>query len=438
MQRPNPEPTPIPSRRDVIAGAAAVAGLITAACASDRSIASLGPLGRGQPHKPIAPHETIRIGVIGTGGMGTGHCEAIAGLAKAGKEKVQIAAVSDVCKPRLEAARKLCAEKQAIAVDGYRSYHDLLSRDDLHGVLIASPEHWHAQMAIDAMQAGKDVYVEKPMTLRMDDALRLRRVAMASDKVLQVGTQFLTHRKYHEARKLIEADEIGQPTMIQTSYCRNSKEGEWLYGIDPEVEPGEMLDWEGWCGPLGPQRWDTEVYHRWRRYRSYSTGIIGDLLVHVMTPLVFALDCGWPVRVLATGAHYADPAMENHDQVNLTVQFERPCTLLVAGSTCNELGLETLIRGHRANLYLGSKDCVLKPERVFAEEIDEKKVECPSLSDQDEHRLDWLACMRTRAKPLGDVDLAARIMVIVDLATRSIWEGRAMTFDPLALRASPA
>jgi hypothetical protein len=130
--------------------------------------------------------------------------------------------------------------------------------------------------------------------------------------------------------------------------------------------------------------------------------------------------------------------MENHDQVNLTVQFERPCTLLVAGSTCNELGLETLIRGHRANLYLGSNDCVLKPERVFAEEIDEKRIECSGLSDQDEHRLDWLACMRTRAKPLGDVDLAARIMVIVDLATRSIWEGRAMTFDPRALRASPA
>jgi predicted dehydrogenase len=199
-----------------------------------------------------------------------------------------------------------------------------------------------------------------------------------------------------------------------------------------------MLDWDAWCGPSGPAEFDTEVYHRWRRYKRYSTGIIGDLLVHMMTPMVNAVDAGWPVRVTATGGHYIDKAMENHDQVNLTVQFEKEHTLVVAGSTCNEQGLETMIRGHQANLYLGSNNCVLRPERLFADDIDEQTIQCDEVEPQDELRVDWLRSIRTRNLNASPVELGAKIMVIVELATRSMWEGSAFTFDPATLTASRA
>jgi predicted dehydrogenase len=315
----------------------------------------------------------------------------------------------------------------------------MLADPALHGVLIASPEHWHAPMAEDAIARGKDVYIEKPMTLRLADAIRLRDVVRSNpDAIAVVGTQFTMIPSYIEAQRLIAADAIGKAVTSQTSYCRNSRDGEWLYyEIDPDWEPGVNLDWRGWCGPLGERPWDPDVYARWRRYRDFSTGIIGDLLVHRIAPLVMALGVGWPVRVVASGGHYVDKAMENHDQVNISIDFEGEHTMIVAGSTANELGLETVIRGHKANLFVGGRNTVLRPERIYAEEVEECTIEGPSQGDpQDELRSHWIDCIRTRQKPVSDVELGMKVMVIVDLATRSMWEGGAFGFDPRTLKAS--
>jgi predicted dehydrogenase len=427
------------SRRAFLARTAALGSApLLASCASSTKF-TRREMQTSAPPVPLAADEAIRIGVIGTGGMGGGHCRAIMGLAKSGAENVQVVALCDVCDLRLEEARAVCAERQQIHVDTYRNYHEVLSRDDIHGVLIAAPEHWHGTMARDALWAGKDVYVEKPMTLRLDDALYLREVVLENPQLIfQVGTQKMILPKYAAAKKLIAEGAIGKPTFSQTSYCRNSKDGEWLYyAIDERWEPGVNLDWEAWCGPLGPAPWDPEVYARWRRYRRYSTGIIGDLLVHQMTPLMLALDQGWPVRVVASGGHYVDKAMENHDQVNINVEFESEHTMLIAGSTCNETGLEVLIRGHKANLYLGGRHCELRPERIFADDIDPQRVECPDIgNDQDKLRLNWLQCMRTREPAVSGIDLATKMMVAVDLATRSIWEGQAYQFDPTTMPAA--
>lgn len=431
------------TRRQLLGLAAAAAGVgwTAGACASAGARAG-GQAGvaRALPK----PDEALRIGVIGIGApstpaMGFGHCQRFCALAKEGKAKVQVVAVSDVAAPYLQRGVELCSKEQGIDVAGHRDYRELLARPDLHGVLIATPEHWHSRMAIDALQAGLDVYVEKPMTLRLEEALELREAVHAHRQVFQVGTQFLQHAKYHKAKELIAAGAIGAPTYSQTSYCRNSKDGEWLYAVDPAVVPGDVLDWKAWCGPAGEQPFDAEVFYRWRRFRAWSTGILGDLLVHVTSPLVWALDAGWPVRVTAGGSHLNDRAMENHDQVNLTIEFENGHVMTVAGSTCNETGVEILIRGHRANLYLGGDDCVLRPERIFAEEIEEQAFRSPpSEPDQDAHRLHWLDCMRTRQPAIGDVDTATKVMVIVDLATRSLWTGGAYTFDPRTLQAARA
>jgi predicted dehydrogenase len=426
---PAPQAPQDSSRRAFLAGAAALAGVAVAGCQTT-SVAALGQVPKAAPRIPLAPDAPIRMGLIGTGGMGNGHLDAFLSFAEKGLERVQIVALSDVCKPRLDAAIAKCAQAQHASVDGYRDYRELLAREDLHGVLIASPEHWHAQMALDAIAAGKDAYLEKPMTLRLEDAFRLRRAVQENDALLQVGTQYMMLPKYHEAKRMIAEGVIGKPTLAQTSYCRNSKDGEWLYEIDPRVQPGEMLDWERWCGPLGPQPFDTKIYHRWRRYRKYSTGIVGDLLVHMMTPMVNALDPGWPVRVSAVGDHVVDKEMENHDQVFLTIQFEKEQQMIVAGSTCNENGLETLIRGHKGNIHLGSEKCQVTPERVFVDELEERTVNCPQIADQDELRRDWLKCIRTREAVKSPVEFGTRIMVIVDLATRSMWEGSAFLFDP--------
>lgn len=425
------------NRRDFLK--AASASLLAAELVGDELLADPRPLPRAAPPATLHPAEPVRMAVIGTGGMGTEHCRAILKLCKDGKTDARIEALCDVCQPRLAAAKKIVDDAQ-VGVSGgggdvatYTDYRELLARPDLHGVLIASPEHWHQQMAEDAIEAGKDVYVEKPMTLRLKQAIRLWDVQRKNPQVIvNVGTQYVMTPSYRAARQLIAEGAIGKPVWSQTGYCRNSKDGEWLYyAIDPAWQPGVNLDWKRWCGPLGDAPWDPEVYARWRRYRRYSTGIIGDLLVHQMSPLIMAIGLGWPVRVTAAGGHYVDKKMENHDQVNLTIEFEDEHTMIVAGSTANELGLETLIRGHKGNIYLGGRIAILRPERLYAEELEERTIPGEDLGDaQDQLRLGWLECIRSRAAPPSPVELGVKVMVIVDLATRSMWEGKAFGYDP--------
>lgn len=433
------------SRRDFLVRTAALAGTAAILGAASKSEAKIGldpnaKTPQSGSRAPLGEGEPIRIGVIGVGGMGTSHVHAMLGINERSEANVQVVALCDVCEPRWQKALGTCNEKQpGVQTDTYVHHEDLLARDDIHGVVIASTEHWHAGHSIDAIAAGKDVYCEKPMTLRLPEALHMRQVVKANpDIIVQVGTQQMMRPKYIAAKKLLAEGAIGKATFSQTSYCRNSKEGEWLYyEIDPAWEPGVNIDWDRWCGSLGKRDWDPQVYARWRRYKDYSTGIIGDLLVHVMTPMMYALDAGWPTRVIASGGHYVDKAMENHDQINLNVEFESGHTMVVAGSTANDVGLETLIRGHEANIYLGGRNCVLRPERDYVDDIDEQDIQSEDIgNDQDAMRRDWFNSIRTREPNRSQVDLAAQVMVIVDLATRSMWDGGAYGFDPATLTAN--
>ncbi len=432
------------SRRSFLATGAAVAGAaalgMNARAGTTRLAPPVKPTVKPGRVNPPKPDETIRMAVIGSGGMGRGHASAFCTFAQSGIANVEVVAFADVAIPHAEEGKKIADETFNNDAAVYQDYRELLARDDIHAVLIASPEHWHAQHAIDALVAGKDVYCEKPMTLDLDQAMDLRRVVLDHpDQIFQVGTQMMMIPKYGKAREAIKAGRIGKPVWSQTSYCRNSLDGEWnYYALGTGGRPGKGLDWDGWCGYLGPRPYDEKVFARWRRYRDFSTGIIGDLLVHVMTPLIYATDQGWPTRVVATGGHYVDKAMENHDQVNLQAQFEAGHTMIVAGSTCNEVGLETLVRGHEANLYLNGRHVVLRPERLYVDEIDADEIKCEDIgNDQDALRLNWLESIHSREPAISNIDLATKVMVIVDLASRSMWTGQAYTFDPDDMRAIP-
>ena len=434
------------SRRDFLRTAAAAAAAASLAGAGDRVEAAFDenlPVPQAPKRAPLAGDEIIRMAIIGTGGMGTAHADSFVQLAADKKASVQIEALADVCQPRLELAKGRVDKVQGGDVKTYGDYRQVLARGDIHGVLIAAPEHWHGRMAEDAIKAGKDVYVEKPMTLNLKDALRLRKVVRANPHIMfAVGTQYVMTPSYSAARQLIADGVIGKPVWSQTSFCRNSKEGEWTYyKIDPEWEPGVNLDWKQWCGPSGRAAWSPEIYARWRRYRKYSTGIVGDLLVHHITPMIMAMNLGWPTHVAATGGHYVDKAMENHDQVNVTIKFGDDHTMIVAGSTCNELGIERVIRGHKGNIFVGGRNAQLRPERIYAEEVEEREIPAPPDAERDDHnamRLHWLQSIRTRQPPASDIELGTKVMVIVDLATRSLWEGAAFEYDPARQRVRKA
>ncbi|MCC7186468.1 MAG: Gfo/Idh/MocA family oxidoreductase [Acidobacteria bacterium] len=421
------------SRRHFLKTTAAAAVAAGLAGREAEAAEDLEPIPQAQARPALGPNDVIKVAVIGTGGMGTGHAEAFARNARDGRP-VRLEALCDLCDPRVANAKARVDKIQGGDITTYRRHEEVLARPDIHGVLIATPEHWHGRMAEAAIKAGKDVYVEKPMTLNLKDAQRLRKVVAANPSaIVVVGTQFVMTPSYVAAQKLIAEGAIGKPVWSQTSYCRNSKAGEWTYyAIDANWKPGENLDWAEWCKPLGKATWNPEIYARWRRYKKYSSGIIGDLLVHHVTPTVKALNVGWPIRVVATGGHLVDKAMENPDQINISIDFENDHTMVVAGSTCNELGLERIIRGHKANLFVGGRNAIIRPERIWADEIEEREIapEGEVLDPQELLRRHWVDCIRTREKPMSDVELGTKVMVIVDLAQRSFWERAAFGFDP--------
>ena len=426
-----------PSRRQLLTSAAAVAGAASlpahAGSRADDVSAAGRPVPKAPEKRPIPADEPIRLGLIGTGGMGGGHLSSMLAQIAAKAENFQVTALADVNKAWLEDKALAAREGQpGVTVDTYTDYQELLARPDIDCVLIAAPEHWHATMAVDAIGAGKDVYCEKPMAISLEEAFWMHRTMEANPHMrLQVGTQYMMHGKYKAAKSLIAEGAIGYPTLSQTSYCRNTPSGEWnYYNIDERVKPGDTLDWEAWCGSRGVRDWDPKLYHRWRRYKDFSTGIIGDLLVHVMTPMMYALDRGWPIRVQAAGGHYIDKEMENHDQVFLTIEFEKPHTMVVAGATNNETGLETLIRGNQANLFLNGANCDLRPERPYAEDNEPRTIECAPIEDQPSLRLDFLKCVRSREMNVSPVTLGTQVMVVVDLASRALWQSGTWTFDP--------
>jgi predicted dehydrogenase len=426
------------------AGAVAGASLLSAAAGSalarQNGGQGAGPVAKAKAGVRPKDGEAVRIGVIGIGGepgacaMGLGHCSAMAAINKNGREKVEVVAICDLNNKYLEQGKKKLETdwQKGVKVDTYRKSADLLARDDIHAVVVATPEHWHSASGIEAILAGKDLYLEKPMCLNLEMALALYQVAQANpDVIAQVGTQKTRLPKYLEAQKIVRSGLIGVPTFSQTSYCRNSKDGEWHYGFDTKWKQGDDIDWDTWCKPLGTMPWDPKLYSQWRRYRKTSTGIIGDLLVHEMTPLMMALEQGWPVRVMATGAHHSDKEMENHDNINICAQFETGHQMFVCGSTCNESGVDTKIRGHKGNILLGGNHCEVLPEATFSSEVEPQKVECPNIGDdQDAHRVGWLKSVRSREKCPSSIELGTKVMVIVDLATHSLWEGAAFEFDP--------
>jgi predicted dehydrogenase len=421
------------SRRDFLKTTAAAALAAGAMAREVDAAEDTTPIPQARARPALADGEPVKVAIIGTGGMGTGHAQAFARNVRDGMP-VRLEALCDLCDPRLADAKARVDKITGGDVATYRHHKEVIERPDIHGILIATPEHWHGPLAEEAIKAGKDVYIEKPMTIDLKAAMRLRKVVQQNPQVIAVvGTQFVMTPSYQAAVGLIAEGAIGKPVWSQTSYCRNSKTGEWTYyAIDPGWKPGENLDWDTWCKPLGRTTWNPEVYARWRRYKRYSSGIIGDLLVHHISPTLKALNVGWPTRVVATGGRMVDKVMENPDQININIDFENDHTMVVAGSTCNELGLERVIRGHKANLFVGGRNAIIRPERIWADEVEEREV-APTrevLDPQEELRRHWVDCIRTRQPPASDVELGTKVMVIVDLAQRSFWEKAAFGFDP--------
>ncbi len=263
-----------PTRRSFLA-ATTTAGLAAAA----------------EPPARYAANDQIQIALLGAGGMGQGDVRYALSV-----PGVKLVAAADVYDGRLTRVKEIWGEQ----VFTTRDYREILARKDVDAVIIATPDHWHSQMAIDALKAGKDVYLEKPMVQKVEQGLPVIEAALASGRILQVGSQYVTSMIYTKARDLIKSGAIGELNMVEAWLDRNTAIGAWQYTIPPDASPAN-IDWDRFLGSAPKRSFEPVRLFRWRNYQDYGTAVAGDLFVHLLSGLHVVTGSLGPTRIMATG-----------------------------------------------------------------------------------------------------------------------------------------
>lgn len=420
------------SRRDFIKKSATAAAAVAATNLIKTPI-------YGQNQAPSAnvtgANNRLTVGYIGVGGQGMAHVKSQKD--NAGDNNIAQVAVCDVWTKRIEGAKKFIGGN----CEGYDDYRRLLERKDIDAVTISTVDHWHAPCSIDAMNAGKHVYVEKPMTRYLGEAFAIHDTVKKTGKILQVGSQGCSDRKWHVAADLIRAGKIGPLVLGQDSYMRNNPKGEWNYTIDPDAKANN-LNWNAWRGQVKHKdaaEFNADHYFRWRKYYPYCAGLLGDLFPHRLHPLMLASgNPEFPLRVVSVGnakihtdsktpGTYYRTVPEN---VQLLAEFPSGLCLMVTSSTVNEQGLPSVMRGHHATLYFSGNRVELKPEKAFADEIDPETIDGIAPGESvSVHEKNWFDAIRSNKQPNAGIDLAIRVQTVISLAEMSERLGVACHFD---------
>ena len=419
-----------------------------------------------QSARVIGANDRINIGVLGVGGRGSYVASA---FQKFGEKNnaCQIVAVCDVYEKR----KRKAAEH--FKVDSTLDYREVLARKDVDAVVVATPDHWHARMALDAMDQGKDVYLEKPMCHTNEEIKALVNTVKETKRVLQVGSQTTSADQWWKARKAIADGMIGQILMSQGSYHRNSVEGEWNYPIDAEAGPDgkgdDFIDWKMWLGSATKRPYDADRFFRFRKYWDYSGGIATDLFYHVIAPLNICWgEAQFPTKVMASGGIYVfnKDGREVPDTFHLMAEYAKGHSLVLSSSMANSQHIPGLIRGHEGTLMMvehgmferTTEFITVKPETSRRRKSGSAEVEKVAIGGEayqtkfgvDEikipidlskdmmtaHIENFLDCVRSRQKPHLDVETGARAQAVINLAVQSYREGQIVYWDEKNWKAS--
>ena len=457
MSAHNENPQPVDRRGFLKSASAATASL---------GVAGRAFAARGQGSRVVGANDRINIGVLGVGGRGSYVSRAFQKFGDEHNNSCQIVAVCDVYEKR----KRLAAEH--FKATGYLDYREILSRPDVDAVIVATPDHWHARMALDAMDRGKDVYLEKPMCHTNEEIKQLVGTVKETKRVLQVGSQTTSADQWWKARKAIADGMIGQMIMSQGSYHRNSIEGEWNYTIEPDAGPDgkgdNYLDWKSWLGPAPKRAYDADRFFRFRKYWDYSGGIATDLFYHVVSPLNICWgEAQFPSKVMASGGIYVfKDGREVPDTFHLMAEYPKGHSLVLSSSMANSQHIPGLIRGHAGTIVMvehgqferTSEFITVKPELTrrkaadgtfekaalagneYAAKFGTDEIKIPVDMSKDmmtAHIDNFLDCMRTRQKPHLDVETGARAQAVINLAVQSYREGRVLYWDEKAWKGTP-
>lgn len=244
-----------------------------------------------QHERKISSNDKIRLGCIGMGIMGYNDVNSAIKV-----PGVEMVAACDLYSGRLERAKEVYGS----SIFTTRDYRELLNRKDIDAVIVATSDHWHAPISIDAMKQGKAVYCEKPMVHKLSEGAAVIETHKKTGKVMQIGSQRISSPEFAKARELFKAGEIGQLNCIEAAYDRQSALGAWQYTMPTDASP-QTVDWDRYIANASKRPYDPKRFFWWRNYKEYGTGMSGDLFVHLLTGIHYITESLGPVKVFSSG-----------------------------------------------------------------------------------------------------------------------------------------
>lgn len=508
-----------PDRRDILKGLATVPvlGVFFYKLGKKRALddlrkkeilAELGIDGNTPAPKPKAAGkkkgDLIRVGIIGYGGRGENviraagfaHPDWIEQKKTAEKETGETSlkdfilqedlniAIAGVCDAfDIRADRCIAASENEIRAGGgkklpaaekFRDYREMLDSPDIDAVIIATPEHQHARMVIDAVNSGKHVYCEKPMTKTFEEITLVEDAVRKSGMVYQLGHQNRQVESHIKAREMIGKNILGRITLIETTTNRNNLNGAWVMSIHKDAGP-ENIDWNAFLFDAPRRPFSLERFFRWRCWYDYGNGLAGDLLSHEYDAVNQIMELGIPKSAAASGGiYYYKDGREVPDVFNVTFEYpDRELTLIYSATLANGRDRGMVFMGHDASMEVGGGVTVTAdPESTRYKQKIESKIIDPSLplfaytpgsegfdavtsatakyfaskglmyTYRDGKRVDathlhireWLDCIRNGGTPSCGIDQAIEEGVTCQMATISYLTGRTVEWDAVNRR----
>lgn len=387
-----------------------------------------------------------RVGLIGAGWYGKSDLWRLLQVAP-----VEVVSICDVDKHQLAGAAEMAGQRQKSGKKprGYSDFREMLKEKDLDIVLVGSPDHWHARLAIAAMESGADVYCQKPISADVMEGEAMLATARKLQRVVQIGTQRRSTPHWIEAkRQVVDAGLLGKIGLVEMCCYYPMR----LNENRPTQPVPEFLDYEMWTGPA-PLRSYEGLPHRgwWRAFMEYGNGIVGDMCVHMFDGARWMLDLGWPKHISSSGGIYMQKASESNISDTQTAIFEYdgfnavwqhrawgtapdpdyPWALFIHGEK-GTLKISTM-RADFIPVDRNSKpihfDCVYEREQ-FPSDLTEKDIELNAAPATRRHMLNFLAAIEQRARPVADIEQGHISTASCILANLSMKVGRTLNYDP--------
>ncbi len=366
----------------------------------------------------LGSSDEVTLGVIGSGSRGT----YVMGVFQK-DAALRVNAMCDVYEPNLENAISVASKVPGTHPKAYRNYRELLADKDVQAVLIATPEHWHYQMVLDALAAGKDVYVEKPLCQTPRQGLALVEAERKSKQIIQVGMQRRSYDLFKEGREIVAGGTLGNVRMVRTWWLNN-----YLAG-PPVTKLAGRLDWEQWQGPAPHRAFDADRFRNWRLYSDYAGGIVADQGAHIFDGIQMLMGAGAPSAVTAAAGRTHKAGVDQPESVVAIAEYPED---FVAVFTVNYAAMQYKSRndqlnqldGDQARMDIGREELKVFLKGAEEQAAIERKSEKGFGWATDLHVQNFLECVRTRDTPAAPMKLAFQAALVVQLANLSLKQGR--------------